>query len=291
MASGNNEDSVQSDDSASKTFNVWTPQEGRSWYRERLAQEKDIGMPEFCKEFGFTCEQDADSAFSELLSDSQLPLSSRITVDTAYERWKRNEGERFWARQATEYRVDILTTKTVEDLVLRSQFFASNCWLRTQDDSKVLKTNAKATTGSSTTATRRTGTSAASSSFVSASATGKTAPSTMVVSSTAASSAATPIEDTSLTAAPPAPTKKRRSSIVEPWGTLISWLLEKLNGKQGSLDPGNLLMPSNFSQQLYDYVRSRLLSKEPWDKITEKDVLYVGSLHFNIVCFVLSIVD
>ncbi|KAF9561736.1 hypothetical protein EC968_005613 [Mortierella alpina] len=61
---------------------------------------------------------------------------------------------------------------------------------------------------------------------------------------------------------------------------MISWLLERLNGNYDpidpitklSLDPGKLLMPSDFSQRLYDYVRSQLLSKAAWDKMTEKDV-------------------
>ncbi|KAI8347013.1 hypothetical protein B0O80DRAFT_219864 [Mortierella sp. GBAus27b] len=158
-----NEVSVQNSESDGSTSKVWTPKEGRSWFCQRFKWKMTIGMPEFCKEFGFTCEQDAHDAFSELLSDSQLPLSRRTEAQTAYETWKRDEGERFWACQVTNYRVDVLTTETEgED---RSQFFA-NKRLRSRDDpngsSSVsrecrlssgvpLETNAGAITGSSTT--------------------------------------------------------------------------------------------------------------------------------------------
>lgn len=122
-----NEDSAQnseSDGSTSKTFKVCTPKEGRSWFRQRLESKMSIGMPEFCEEFGYKCEQDAHDAFSNLLSDSRLQLSSRTAVQKAYELWRRNEGGRFWACQATDYVVNISTIKTEGDLVVRSQYFA-----------------------------------------------------------------------------------------------------------------------------------------------------------------------
>ncbi|KAF9364867.1 hypothetical protein BGX34_000093 [Mortierella sp. NVP85] len=144
-----NEDSGQSDGSANKTYKVWTPKEGRSWFRQRVIGKTTIGMPEFCQEFGFTYEQDAHEAFSELLSDSQLPQSSRAIANKVYQMWKRNEGRRFWASQVTDYTVDISTTKTEGDLVDRSQFFASKR-LRFRDDSKVALTDAGAIIDSST---------------------------------------------------------------------------------------------------------------------------------------------
>jgi hypothetical protein len=117
---------VESDDNPGNTVILSTPKEGRLWFQERLTKNEDIGMPEFCEEFGYTCEQDADAAFSRVLLDSQLPLSSRITVETNYKRWQRNEGEGFWACRAVDYMIDVSTTKTVEDLVDRGQFFTGS---------------------------------------------------------------------------------------------------------------------------------------------------------------------
>ncbi|KAG0333773.1 hypothetical protein BG004_000699 [Podila humilis] len=135
-----NEDSIENSESDGSTGNnaiLSTSKEGRLWFLNKLARKEDIGMPEFCNEFGYTCEQDAHAAFSRLLSDSQLPLSSRAAVDTKYKSWQRNEGEGFWACLTTDYRIDISTTKTVEDLVDRGQFFTSRLLRsRPRDDPK-----------------------------------------------------------------------------------------------------------------------------------------------------------
>ncbi|KAF9121531.1 hypothetical protein BGX30_002498 [Mortierella sp. GBA39] len=135
-----NEDSIENSESDGSTGNnviLSTPKEGRLWFLNKLAQKEDIGMPEFCNEFGYTCEQDAHAAFSRLLSDIQLPLSSRTAVDTKYRTWQRNEGEGFWACLTADYRIDISTTKTVEDLVDRGQFFTSRLLRsRPRDDPK-----------------------------------------------------------------------------------------------------------------------------------------------------------
>lgn len=135
-----NEDSIEnseSDDSTGNNVILSTPKEGRLWFLNKLARKESIGMPEFCNEFGYTCEQDAHAAFSRLLSDSQLPLSSRTAVDTKYKTWQRNEGEGFWACLTADYRIDISTTKTVEDLVDRGQFFTSRLLRsRPRDDPK-----------------------------------------------------------------------------------------------------------------------------------------------------------
>lgn len=135
-----NEDSIEnseSDCSVNNNVTLSTPKEGRLWFLKKLKQKEDIGMPEFCSEFGYTCEQDAHAAFSRLLLDSQLPLSSRTAVDTKYRTWQRNEGEGFWACLKTDYRIDISTSKTVEDLVDRGQFFTSRLLRsRPRDDRK-----------------------------------------------------------------------------------------------------------------------------------------------------------
>ncbi|KAG0220963.1 hypothetical protein BGW41_007391, partial [Actinomortierella wolfii] len=137
------EDSIennQGDISAGKNNILSTPKERRIWFQEKLAREEDIGMPEFCIEFGYTCERDAHAAFSKLLSDSQLPLFSRTAVDQKYRTWRRNEGEGFWASRAADYRIDISTSKTVEDLVDRGQFFTSKrLRSRPQDDTRALQ--------------------------------------------------------------------------------------------------------------------------------------------------------
>lgn len=135
-----NEDGIDNSESDGSTGNnviLSTPKEGRLWFLNKLKRKEDIGMPGFCNEFGYTCEQDAHAAFSRLLSDCQLPLSSRTAVDIKYRTWQRNEGEGFWACLTTDYRIDISTTKTVEDLVDRGQFFTSRLLRsRPRDDPK-----------------------------------------------------------------------------------------------------------------------------------------------------------
>ncbi|KAF9925861.1 hypothetical protein BGZ67_008412 [Mortierella alpina] len=115
----------EGDGSTSNNVVLSAPKEGRLWFQKKLAQKEDINMPAFCKEFGYTCEQDADAAFSKILTDSKLPQFCRTAAETKYRRWQRNEGEGFWASRSTDYRIDISTTKTVGDLVDRGQFFAS----------------------------------------------------------------------------------------------------------------------------------------------------------------------
>ncbi|KAF9944715.1 hypothetical protein BGZ72_002062 [Mortierella alpina] len=62
-------ESSESDDGPGNNVTLSTPKEGRLWFLNKLARKEDIGMPEFCNEFGYTCEQDAHAAFSKLLSD------------------------------------------------------------------------------------------------------------------------------------------------------------------------------------------------------------------------------
>lgn len=63
--------------------------------------------------------------------------SCRCPVELQSRTWQRNEGESFWACLTTDYRIDISTTKTVEDLVDRGQFFTRRLLRsRPRDDPK-----------------------------------------------------------------------------------------------------------------------------------------------------------
>ncbi|KAF8949669.1 hypothetical protein BGZ46_005003, partial [Entomortierella lignicola] len=98
-------------------------EEVMAWFQEKVTHGQEISMPDFCEKFRFTCERDAHAAFLNPLATSLIPYSTRTAVCAKYETWRRNEGAKYWASRIADYKIDVSTNKTVEDLVDRGQFF------------------------------------------------------------------------------------------------------------------------------------------------------------------------
>ncbi|KAF8924575.1 hypothetical protein BGZ58_001661, partial [Dissophora ornata] len=84
-------------------------------------------MPEFCKEFGYTCEQDA-------LTSTEISKSARTVLIEEYEAWRRNEGADYWASRTVEYKIEVSTKKTAGDLVDRGRCFTRKLLLKRPRD-------------------------------------------------------------------------------------------------------------------------------------------------------------
>ena len=108
-----------------------------TWLQKKINSKEEITMPVFCKDFKFTVEEDADSAFLSLLSTNLIPQTIRAAVLRKYEIWKRNEGKKFWGSTLADYTIDVSTDTTVKDLVERGQYFTTRrLQQRPQDESR-----------------------------------------------------------------------------------------------------------------------------------------------------------
>lgn len=83
------------------------------WLKERIELCGNAAMSDFAATFKYSHREDADRAFSVLISKSFLRKSIRHTLQSNYEVWKRNEGEQFWASLEA-------TTRVATDLVVGS---------------------------------------------------------------------------------------------------------------------------------------------------------------------------
>ncbi|KAF9536885.1 hypothetical protein EC957_009496, partial [Mortierella hygrophila] len=111
--------------------------ESITWLMEKLARKEEICMPEYCKEFGLTNENDAHTAFLSLLSMSVLPTATRTILTKKYEKWRRNEGEAFWLSREADYIIEVATNGTIGDLVKRGRFYTERrLGSRPQDEPK-----------------------------------------------------------------------------------------------------------------------------------------------------------
>ncbi|KAG0197399.1 hypothetical protein BGX28_009107 [Mortierella sp. GBA30] len=83
------------------------------WLKERIEHCGNATMSEFAEMFKYSHREDADRTFSVLISKSFLRKSTRHTLQSSYEVWKRNEGDQFWAALEA-------TTRVATDLVVGS---------------------------------------------------------------------------------------------------------------------------------------------------------------------------
>ncbi|KAF9334853.1 hypothetical protein BGZ91_010696 [Linnemannia elongata] len=95
-----NEDSIENSESDGSTGNkviLSTPKEGRLWFLNKLARKEDIGMPEFCNEFGLLRSRPQDdpkndessghsTARNASLSSSLLLKSSSAALSSSKKR-------------------------------------------------------------------------------------------------------------------------------------------------------------------------------------------------------------
>ncbi|KAF9536453.1 hypothetical protein EC957_010886 [Mortierella hygrophila] len=92
------------------------PQAHVDWLKENIADDYAITMPKFALEFQYFNKNDAEEAYSALISKSFLSRTVKKSLSTKYETWKRNEGDNFWATRV----VNISKTRTASELVAGS---------------------------------------------------------------------------------------------------------------------------------------------------------------------------
>lgn len=80
-------------------------------------------MRDFAITFEYLCENDADEAFTALLSKSFVTQATRTALLNKYEIWKRNEGPTFWAPQTA---TPSLLIQTVGELVAEGTHVAKD---------------------------------------------------------------------------------------------------------------------------------------------------------------------
>ncbi|KAF9992464.1 hypothetical protein BGZ65_012207, partial [Modicella reniformis] len=73
-------------------------------------------MPGFALKFEYFTKNDAEEAFSDLISKSFIAKTVQKSLWTKYDTWKRNEGDNFWAARV----VKISKTRTASELVAGS---------------------------------------------------------------------------------------------------------------------------------------------------------------------------
>ncbi|KAG0217581.1 hypothetical protein BGX31_000199, partial [Mortierella sp. GBA43] len=73
-------------------------------------------MPDFALKFGYFAKNDAEEAFSALITKSFIAKTAQRSLWTKYDTWKRNEGDIFWAARV----VRISKTRTASELVAGS---------------------------------------------------------------------------------------------------------------------------------------------------------------------------
>ncbi|ORZ12462.1 hypothetical protein BCR41DRAFT_100093 [Lobosporangium transversale] len=93
--------------------NVQASMEMSYWLRKRIDQYGSATMPQFAEKFKLSNRQDADLLFSHLISKSSLRKTTRHTLRSDYDIWKRNEGDQFWAALEA-------TTQIASDIVVGS---------------------------------------------------------------------------------------------------------------------------------------------------------------------------
>lgn len=81
-------------------------------------------MPDFATTFDYYCEEDAHTAFVTLLSSTNIPQSTRATLQRKYGTWRRNNGEDYWVSRKAFSRIKVSTKRTAAELVTSSEHVA-----------------------------------------------------------------------------------------------------------------------------------------------------------------------
>ncbi|KAG0019022.1 hypothetical protein BGZ80_006423 [Entomortierella chlamydospora] len=73
--------------------------EHAKWALEMIANKKPITMPSFASAFDYYSELDAHSAYSNLISSSNMPQVRRSRLQANYNIWRNNLAEKYWAER------------------------------------------------------------------------------------------------------------------------------------------------------------------------------------------------
>jgi hypothetical protein len=91
-----------------------------NWANEEISKKLPLTMLSFVKEFDYFDQADADSAFVQLLSSTNIPKGYRDAAMSSYVKWKRNNGNAFWADRVALSMTKISKKQTAGELVAGS---------------------------------------------------------------------------------------------------------------------------------------------------------------------------
>ncbi|KAF9385219.1 hypothetical protein BGX21_001123, partial [Mortierella sp. AD011] len=95
--------------------------EHAKWALGMIANKKSITMPSFASAFDYYSELDAHSAYSDLISSSNIPLARRSRLQANYNLWRNNLAEKYWAERVTCSLVTISLKRTAGQIVSGSE--------------------------------------------------------------------------------------------------------------------------------------------------------------------------
>jgi hypothetical protein len=91
-----------------------------------LARKERITISSFASDFDYFSEQEAHSAYVNLLSSSLVPQATRLHLKENYRIWQNNHAEKYWAERIASRQVDVMLTRTPGEIVLGSERFSNN---------------------------------------------------------------------------------------------------------------------------------------------------------------------
>ncbi|KAF9413841.1 hypothetical protein BGZ76_004974, partial [Entomortierella beljakovae] len=92
------------------------------WLLDRIKNEKGVSMPAFSTHFDFNDESDTHKAYSKLISSTEIPQSTRISLQDSYTMWQKNYGQEYWSLKSASLQVRVSTNKTAEQLSIGGEY-------------------------------------------------------------------------------------------------------------------------------------------------------------------------
>ncbi|KAG0250570.1 hypothetical protein BGZ95_007156, partial [Linnemannia exigua] len=121
-ATKSNGDSKDANSNFNSTSSLAT--EHVEWALKKIAVRAKITMPGFANDFGFYSEQDAHTAFSNLLLSTNLSEATRLRLQETYKVWRGNHGMVFWANKVASLQTTITLKRTAGEVVAGTQRIA-----------------------------------------------------------------------------------------------------------------------------------------------------------------------
>lgn len=104
------------------------------WALDVIAKKEKVTMPIFATKFGYHSQQDAHSAYSDLITSTNVPKAYRSRLQTDYRIWKSNQSEGYWEDRAVACQVTLTLKRTAGEIVGGSERVAKKLILEVTDD-------------------------------------------------------------------------------------------------------------------------------------------------------------
>ncbi|KAF8954366.1 hypothetical protein BGZ46_002941, partial [Entomortierella lignicola] len=86
-----------------------------NWAINETSKKLPITMQSFAKAFNYFDQDDADSAFTQLLSSTNIPKGNREAAMSNYMIWKRNNGDSYWAHRVALSKTKLSKKRTAAE--------------------------------------------------------------------------------------------------------------------------------------------------------------------------------